>query len=51
MLTSRVLGRTSEGGSTGCANFCFASGGRMVCFAENKAYLVSGLNVEGDLVA
>ncbi|ORX39790.1 hypothetical protein BD324DRAFT_614990 [Kockovaella imperatae] len=35
---------------TYCANFCFIPGGRMICLAEEKIFLVEGLQVEGALL-
>ena len=46
-----LLGLNRENKTDGCANFCFVPGGRLVCFAEDKIYLVHGLAVEGDLLS
>lgn len=46
-----VLGLADGGKKAGCANFCFAPGGRLVCFAEDRIFLVEGLCVEGAIIA
>ncbi|BEI87265.1 hypothetical protein CcaverHIS002_0706110 [Cutaneotrichosporon cavernicola] len=45
-----VLGLADDNIGAGCANFCFVPGGKLVCFAENRIYLVEGLAVEGALL-
>ena len=45
-----LLGLREGNKTDGCANFCFVPGGRMVCFAEDKIYLVDGLAFEGALL-
>lgn len=47
----RLLGLGEGNKTDGCANFCFVPGGRLVCFAEEKIYLVDGLAFEGDLLS
>ncbi|OCF40850.1 hypothetical protein I317_05300 [Kwoniella heveanensis CBS 569] len=45
-----VLGAADDNMGAGCANFCFVPGGRLVCFAEDRVYLVEGLRFEGALL-
>lgn len=42
-----VLGFSDGNVGAGCANFCLAPGGRIVCLSEDRIYLISGLDVEG----
>lgn len=44
-----VLGLVDDNMGAGCANFCFAPNGRIVCLSEDRIYLVEGWSVEGDL--
>ncbi|WVQ98395.1 hypothetical protein IAU59_005518 [Kwoniella sp. CBS 9459] len=45
-----VLGVADDNMGAGSANFCFIPGGRLVCFAEDRIYLVEGLRNEGALL-
>ncbi|WVW82653.1 hypothetical protein I302_104664 [Kwoniella bestiolae CBS 10118] len=50
-LIGRIVLGVSDGKTgAGCANFCFIPGGRLVCFSEDRVYLVEGLAVEGALL-
>jgi gluconolactonase len=44
---SRILGFADNNVGAGCANFCFIPEGRMMCFSEDRIYMVTGLAVEG----
>ncbi|KAK8866198.1 hypothetical protein IAR55_001349 [Kwoniella newhampshirensis] len=46
-----LLGLVDGNFDTGCAKFCFVPGGKLVCFAEDRIYLVEGLVVEGATIA
>ncbi|WVF69427.1 hypothetical protein IAT40_004204 [Kwoniella sp. CBS 6097] len=45
-----VLGLVDDNMGAGCANFCFIPGGKLVCFAEDRIYLVESLRCEGALL-
>ncbi|OCF56872.1 hypothetical protein L486_05727 [Kwoniella mangroviensis CBS 10435] len=45
-LIGRIVLRAADSNlGVGCANFCFIPGGKLVCFSENRVYLVEGLKV------
>ena len=48
-LITSILGTIDGNPAAGCANFCFAPGGRIICLAEDRVYLIEGLKVEGAL--
>nr|XP_031857506.1 uncharacterized protein CI109_007066 [Kwoniella shandongensis]KAA5524578.1 hypothetical protein CI109_007066 [Kwoniella shandongensis] len=50
LLGRIILGLADDNVGAGCANFCFVPGGRLVCFSEDRIYLVEGLNVSGALL-
>ncbi|WWC64931.1 uncharacterized protein I303_107545 [Kwoniella dejecticola CBS 10117] len=45
-----LLGASDNNSGAGCANFCFIPGGRLVCFSEDRIYMVEGLAAQGALL-
>jgi gluconolactonase len=51
LLLGKIMFARDDGRKDGCANFCFLPGGRLVCMAEDRMYLVEGMTVEGALLS